>query len=281
MEPHGTLRRVPPEFSEHVSAYLSGEYEVVAARGAATVVLLRDGADGPEVYLLRRHLGMAFAAGMYAFPGGAVDARDFDTTLAWAGPTPAEWARRLDCEAVEARALVCAAMRETFEESGVLLAGTTPRTVVPDTTADDWEQDRAALVERRLSFTDFLKRRRLVLRTDLLAAWAHWITPEFEPRRYDTRFFLARMPTGQHTRDVSGEADHVVWMRPQDALAGVASGAMRMFAPTYVTLKEMAGYPSPEEAVAAADTRVITTVMPGVERVDGELFFTHMDGSEA
>jgi 8-oxo-dGTP pyrophosphatase MutT (NUDIX family) len=279
-EPGDSLRRVPADLVEHVSAYLAGTHEIVAARGAATVVLLRDGAAGPEVYLLRRHLEMAFAAGMYAFPGGSVDPRDFDTAIAWAGPTPAEWARRLDCDPAEARALVCAAMRETFEESGVLLAGTTAEAVVPDTTADDWEQDRAALVERRLSFTDFLRRRRLVLRTDLLAAWAHWITPEFEPRRYDTRFFLALMPTGQHTRDVSGEADHVVWMRPQDALAGVASGGMRMFPPTYVTLKEMARYASPEEAVSAGGTRVITTIMPGVERVDGELFFTHMDGSE-
>jgi 8-oxo-dGTP pyrophosphatase MutT (NUDIX family) len=280
-KPDDSLRRVPPGLLQHVSAYLSGEFQVAAARGASTVVLLRPGPAGPEVYLLRRHLGMAFAAGMYAFPGGSVDPRDFDSAVSWAGPSPGEWARRLDCDPAEARALVCAAMRETFEESGVLLAGATTETVVPDTTGDDWEEDRAALVERRLSFTDFLQRRQLVLRTDLLAAWAHWITPEFEPRRYDTRFFLALMPLGQRTRDVSGEADHVAWMRPQEALAGVASGAMEMFAPTYVTLTEMAAYASPEEAVAAADTRVITTIMPGVEQVDGELYFTHMDGSEA
>ena len=93
-------------------------------KGAATVVLLRDQAGGPpEVYLLRRHLGMAFAAGMYAFPGGTVDVRDSDREVAWAGPTPAEWGRRLSCDEATARALVCAAVRETFEESGVLLAG--------------------------------------------------------------------------------------------------------------------------------------------------------------
>ncbi len=203
-EPDDSLRRVPPDLIEHVSAYLSGDARDRGGQGRGhRRPAPRSVPAGPEVYLLRRHLEMAFAAGMYAFPGGSVDPRDFDTAIAWAGPTPAEWARRLDCDPAEARALVCAAMRETFEESGVLLAGTTAEAVVPDTTADDWEQDRAALVERRLSFTDFLQRRRLVLRTDLLAAWAHWITPEFEPRRYDTRFFLALMPTGQrHARRI-------------------------------------------------------------------------------
>jgi 8-oxo-dGTP pyrophosphatase MutT (NUDIX family) len=223
---------------------------------------------------------MAFAAGMYAFPGGTVDPRDFDTAVAWVGPTPEQWGDRLACKPAEARALVCAATRETFEESGVLLAGSTVRTVVADTTGDDWEQDRGALVERRLAFSDFLLRRGLVLRTDLLAAWAHWITPEFEPRRYDTRFFLAAMPVGQRTRDVSGEADHVTWMRPSEALAGVEAGQMEMLPPTSVTLRELSGYTGVDAAIAAAERRVVTAILPGVQRVDGELYFVDMFGSE-
>jgi 8-oxo-dGTP pyrophosphatase MutT (NUDIX family) len=278
--PGDGVMRVPEALRDHVMAYLSGEREPATPRGAATVVLLRDGSAGLEVYLLRRHLAMAFAAGMYAFPGGTVDPRDFDSTVAWAGPSPEQWAERLDCDPGEARALVCAATRETFEESGVLLAGSTAQTLVADTTDDDWEQDRTALVERSLSFTDFLARRGLVLRTDLLAAWAHWITPEFEPRRYDTRFFLAKLPTGQRTRDVSGEADHVAWMRPSDALTGVAAQEMEMLAPTFVTLTEMAEYASAGAAIAAADPRVITTITPGVQRVGDELFFTHMEGQQ-
>jgi 8-oxo-dGTP pyrophosphatase MutT (NUDIX family) len=268
--------RVPAGLQEHVSSYLAGTYSPVLPKGAATVVLLREGPAGPEAYLLRRHLQMAFAAGMYAFPGGTVDPRDFDTALAWSGPTPEQWAERLACTPGEARALVCAATRETFEESGVLLAGSTTQTVVADTTGEDWESDRAALVERRLAFSDFLLRRGLVLRTDLLAAWAHWITPEFEPRRYDTRFFLAAMPAGQRTRDVSGEADHVAWMRPSDALAGVDSGEMEMLSPTYVTLSELTGYGAVADAIAAAPSRVITAIMPGVVLVDGVLYFTDM-----
>jgi 8-oxo-dGTP pyrophosphatase MutT (NUDIX family) len=272
--------RVPAALRAHLSAYLDGEQEPVPAKGSATVVLLRDGALGPEVYLLRRHQQMAFAAGMYAFPGGTVDPRDFDTAVRWAGPAPEEWADRLTCGPAEARALVCAATRETFEESGVLLAGSAEHDLVADTTGEDWERDRSALVDRRLSFSDFLLRRGLVLRTDLLAAWAHWVTPEFEPRRYDTRFFLAAMPAGQRTRDVSGEADHVVWMRPLDALAALETGSMQMLPPTSVTLRELAGFSHGDAAIGAAASRVITTVRPGVRRVDGELYFTDMFGPQ-
>lgn len=270
-------RKLPSQLAEHAQAFLAGDRRPVAPKGAATVVLLRPADEGLEVYLLRRHGGMAFAPGMYAFPGGTVDSRDFDKAVAWAGPTPQAWERRLGCEAWEARALVCAAVRETFEESGVLLAGPSPGSIVGDTTGADWESDRAALVDRSLGFADFLQRRRLVVRGDLLRAWAHWVTPEFEPRRYDTRFFLAALPAGQVTRDVSGEADRVTWMSPREATAAVDGGRMAMLPPTYITLSELAGYSRPEQAFAAAETRKTTTVTPGVEVVDGEAFLTLND----
>ncbi len=111
-----------------------------------------------------------------------------------------------------AAGLVCAAVRETFEESGVLLAGPSPTEVVADTTGDDWEADRRALEAKELSFTSFLERRGLVLRSDLLGAWAAWCTPEFEPRRFRTWFFVAALPPGQRTRDVSSESSSVTWM---------------------------------------------------------------------
>lgn len=265
-------RRLPPELVEHARSFLAGERTPVTPKGASTVVLLRDTSGGPEVYLLRRHLGMAFAAGMYAFPGGTVDPRDSDVAVAWAGPAPDRWAEVLGCDEPEARALVCAAVRETFEEAGVLLAGRSPDSVVADTTGAAWETDRAALVDRSLAFAEFLERRGLVLRTDLLRAWAHWVTPEFEPRRYDTRFFLAVIPIGQRTRDVSGEADQVAWMRPEQACAGVDEGMMAMLPPTYVTVQELAGFASVDEALAASASRTITTVTPGVEIVGDEGF---------
>lgn len=265
-------RRLPPELVEHAKLFLTGDRTPGTPKGASTVVLLRERGGASQVYLLRRHLQMAFAAGKYAFPGGTVDTRDRDRAVAWAGPTPAEWGERLTCGEAEARALVCAAVRETFEESGVLLAGSTDDSLVSDTTGDDWERDRAALVDRSLSFADFLQQRGLLLRTDLLKAWAHWITPEFEPRRYDTRFFLAVIPEGQRTRDVSGEADEVTWMRPADAVLAVDEGTMSMLPPTYITISELARFATIQQALEAAEGRTITTVVPGVEIVDGEGF---------
>jgi 8-oxo-dGTP pyrophosphatase MutT (NUDIX family) len=265
-----SARRLSPKLTQHARGFLTGERQPVPPKDAATVVLLRTAAVGIEVYLLRRHRGMAFAAGMSVFPGGTVDRRDFDGDVAWAGPPPQQWGAAFRCPAETARGLVCAAVRETFEESGVLLAGSSPDSVVPDTSGVGWESDREALVERTLGFGEFLRRRRLTLRADLLRPWAHWITPEFEPRRYDTRFFLAALPTGQVTRDVSGEADSVAWLSPQAAIAAVDRGEMAMLPPTYVTLRELAQHGTVRDALAAADDRVISPVLPAVRLVDGE-----------
>jgi len=259
-------RRLPRKMVEQAQAFADGEREPAVPRDAATVVLLRAarGASGGgvEVYLLRRHLGMDFAGGMYVFPGGGVDARDEDDSLRWAGPPAAAWAERLSCTESLARALVCAAVRETFEESGVLLAGPTPTSVVDDTTGEDWERDRRALVDRELSFAEFLHRRDLVLRADLLAAWTHWITPVFEPKRFDTRFFVAALPPGQVTRDVSTESDTVTWATPEQATGSVDEGSMQMLPPTYVTLMDMARIPTPEEALRVAPQRQIRPIQP-------------------
>ncbi len=266
--------RLPPDLVDHARSFLEGGQTPVEPKDAATVVLLRQRGEGPEAYLIRRHSAMPFAAGMYAFPGGTVDPRDYDPPVQWAGPPPAAWAERLRCAEPLASALVCAAVRETFEESGVLLAGHTSETVVADTTADDWEADRLAMVQHTLALAEFMKRRSLVLRSDLLAAFAHWITPEFEPRRYDTRFFVAVMPEGQRTRDVSGEADRVIWLRPAAVLAGVDSGAMAMLPPTYVAMRDLTAIASASDALDLAADRPITTVVPGVEIVDGEGLLT-------
>jgi 8-oxo-dGTP pyrophosphatase MutT (NUDIX family) len=208
---------------------------------------------------------MAFAGGFCVFPGGGVDPRDFDHEVAWAGPSPEVWASLLDTSEEHARALVCAAVRETFEESGVLLAGPTGETVVGDTTGGDWEEDRRALEARELSLTDFLDRRGLVLRTDLLRWWGSWVTPVFEPRRYDTRFFVAVLPEGQVTRDVSSESDHVVWMPVRDIVDAVAEGRLAMLPPTYATCLELYGFTSAASALAAADSRDRTPILPEMQ----------------
>jgi len=265
------LVHLPAEFAEQAAAFADGTKEPAEPRDAATVVLLRRGADGPEVYLLRRQVSMEFAGGMCVFPGGGVDPRDFDHTVAWAGPSPAEWAARLGVDEAKARALVCAAVRETFEESGVLLAGESAESVVADTTADDWEADRVALEKRELALTELLSRRGLVLRTDLLGAWSGWLTPIFEPRRYRTWFFVAELPEGQRTRDVSSESDHVVWLPVSRALEQAEAREILMLPPTYITMLEVAEYADPEAVIDAAAERRVEMFCPAVEE-DGEAF---------
>jgi len=258
-------RRLPPHLVEHALSFARGGRMPVEPKHASTVVLLREGDGAPgglEVYLLRRHVDMAFAAGMCVFPGGGVDKRDFDADIGWAGPTPGEWARLLDTDEAFARALVCAAVRETFEESGVLLAGPTDGSVVDDTTGDDWEHDRRRLEAREVSFTDFLERRGLVLRTDLMRLWGSWVTPEFEPRRFHARFFVAELPAGQVTRDVSTESEEVVWLPIRDAIRAVDDRQMLMLPPTYCTCLEMYDFARPADALAAAEGRDLSSVQP-------------------
>ena len=261
-------RRLPESFVETARAFLDGTKVPVEPKDASTVVLLRPGDDregGLEVYLLKRTANMAFAAGFCVFPGGGVDPRDFDHDIGWVGPSPQEWAALLDTSEEHARALVCAAVRETFEESGVLLAGPTEDTVVGDTTGEDWERDRQRLEARELSFTDFLDGRGLRLRTDLLELWGSWVTPVFEPRRYDTRFFVAALPDGQVTRDVSTESDQVVWMKVRDVIDAVDDGRLAMLPPTYASCLELYEHTSADAALAAAASRDRTPILPEMQ----------------
>jgi 8-oxo-dGTP pyrophosphatase MutT (NUDIX family) len=256
---------LPPQLVESAREFADGTRTPAEPRDAATVVLLRDGDDGPEVYLLRRQTSMAFAGGMCVFPGGGVDPRDFDHTVAWAGAPAAEWATRLATTEEMARALVCAAVRETFEESGVLLAGTSADEVVADTTGDDWERDRQALEAKELSFTAFLAGRGLVLRTDLLGVWSGWCTPAFEPRRFRTWFFVATVPPGQRTRDVSTESSSVTWLSARAACDAVDAGDLGMLPPTYFTCLEIAALATPDDVLAAAPGRVVEMFTPELE----------------
>ncbi|MFJ5827802.1 NUDIX hydrolase [Streptomyces sp. NPDC093089] len=269
----------PPEWPDRIRALAAGELTPVTPRRAATVMLLRDGAAGPEVHMLRRRTSMAFAGGAYAYPGGGVDPRD-EQPVRWAGPPLEEWAGRLGLDdAAQAQAVVCAAVRETFEEAGVLLAGETADTVVGDTTGEEWERDREALVARELSFADFLDRRGLVLRSDLLGAWARWITPEFEQRRYDTWFFVAALPAGQRTRDVSGEADRTVWIRPAEAAAGYDRGELMMMPPTISTLRALERYGTAAEVPAAAGGQDMAPVLARA-RLEGDELVLSWPGHE-
>ncbi|ESP99276.1 NUDIX hydrolase [Streptomyces sp. CHA1] len=265
----------PPEWPTRIRALASGELTPATPRRAATVMLLRDepGGTGLRVHMLRRRASMAFAGGAYAYPGGGVDPRD-EGPVRWAGPSLESWGERLGVSPAEAQAVVCAAVRETFEEAGVLLAGPGPDSVVADTTGGQWAADRAALEAHELSFADFLDRRGLVLRSDLLAAWARWITPEFEPRRYDTWFFAAVLPAGQVTVETSGEADRTEWARPADAAARYDRGELLMMPPTIATLRALLPYPSAAEALAGAAGQDLTPVVAEAELRGEEVVLT-------
>lgn len=241
-------------------------------KDAATVMLVRDaaahgGMHGIEVFLQRRVAGMPFAGGMTVFPGGGLDQRDVDSTdsaVAWHGPDASVWADWLGCETSLARGLVCAAVRETFEESGVLLAGDADGAIVTDSTP--YHDAREALISRELSLAAFLDDAGLVLRADLLRPWASWVTPAQEPRRYDARFFLAALPEGQRADDATTETESSSWVRPADALAEADAGKRPMMPPTRVTLAELAEYDSVASALAAH--REIPRVEPTIVRDD-------------
>ncbi|HYS31646.1 MAG TPA: NUDIX hydrolase [Streptosporangiaceae bacterium] len=286
--------RVPEHTAAAARAFIEGKAQPATPRDAATVMLLRAAgaraagaagtgaagtgaagtgapAGGPapafEVYMLRRKPSMAFAPGAYVFPGGSVDQRDADEEVAWAGPAVDHWGRVFDAPHDLARALVCAAVRETFEESGVLLAGPSADTVVADTTGPDWEAGRQALLDRSLSLAEMLARRNLILRSDLLRPWSRWITPAVEPRRFDARFFAAALPAGQRTRDVGGEAAAVQWISPAQALDAGRAGQIQLWLPTAMTLAELAEYPD-AEAVLAAE-RDVQPLLPEIVVAEG------------
>ena len=256
-------RRLPAEFHERARAVASGDVAIAEPRHAATVVLLRDGADGVEAYLLRRLGSMAFAGGMYVFPGGSVDPRDNDASIAWEGPSPAEWAAALSADERLARGLVAAAVRETFEESGVLLASPI------EGDAEHWAREQAALLDRSASMAEVLARNGLALRADLLRPWAHWVTPEIEPKRFDTRFFVAALPEGQAPAHYRGESDHSEWVAPRAAVERHAAGEMGMLPPTVFTLAEIGAYGTVADLMAAATRRDIKRVLPKIV-VSGE-----------
>jgi len=272
----GARVRVPAPLAQRARELAAGRLTPAVPTDAATVILLRQ-RSGVEAYLLRRIRALEFAPGACVFPGGSVDAEDADPDIGWAGPSPADVADRLSTSPERARALVCAAVRETFEESGVLLAGPSPAALVDDSAA--LARDRHALLTGTTSFAELLGRRGLMLRADLLVPWTRWLTPEASPRRFDTWFFAAALPSGQtaaleapaERQDQGepnhGESDQGTWLRPAGALESARTGEITLLPPTAVTLGELVRY----ESVTAvlAQHRAMTMRMPKV-MLDGD-----------
>lgn len=258
--------------------------QFIPARPAATVMLIRDALDddagdgpGVDVFVMQRTLGAAFAAGMFVFPGGRVDDADGGTAIepyvAGMDDATASLALGIDRGGL---AYWVAAIRECFEESGVLLArtraGDQPRPA-------DGERD--AVHRGELSMVDLCRRHNLVLDAGAMRYVAHWVTPVGEmPRRFDTRFFLAVAPTGQDGVHDDGETVDSRWVRPAEALRAVDDGSLMMMPPTIANLRFLADCASTADAVAKADTAgPPTRIQPRIRRgADGAIAGFTMPG---
>jgi len=236
------------------------------ARPASTILLLRQGAvDAIEVFMMVRHYQIEFASGALVFPGGSVDPRDQDIIDR---PELHAGSDGLDAATLNFR---IAAIRETFEESRILLARLRgSNDLIPAARAAAIaDAHRDALNEGRISFAKILADNGLVLALDLLVPYAHWITPEGMKKRFDTWFFLAAAPPDQLGMHDGKESTDSIWLSPREALEGGDSGRFTLPFPTTRNLIKLARQPTVEAALADARGSSIVTVMPVVSR-DGD-----------
>ena len=234
---------------------------IAEARPASTVVLVR-AARPFDVFLVRRSDSIAFMGGAHVFPGGRVDAADQIANIAASSDGMAAAAARMPDVAPEvAVAHHVAALRELFEEAGVLLAR--PLTAMPPGRLDDYRRD---LLAGTTAFADIIRREHLRLALDDLAYFAHWVTPEIETRRFDTRFFLARAPEGQTPVHDEGETSHSEWLAPLAAIEHCRAGRISLPPPTWTTLSMLAKFDSIDALFAWARGKPIPRVQPRFEK---------------
>lgn len=240
--------------------------ENITPQPAATLMLARDAPRGLEVLMLQRSQSLAFMPGVHVFPGGALDAGD-DAPELHARCTGLDDAAASRALGLERRGLAywIAAIREAFEEAGILLAYDATSEIVSlrGAAAERYRAHRRALDEGRGSFGKFVLGEGLRLAVDRLHYFGHWITPVGAPRRYDTRFFLAIAPEGQEARHDERETIAQVWVRPREALELSATEAIRMRLPTIKTLERFAACSTAAELVAEISAaREVPSLLP-------------------
>jgi 8-oxo-dGTP pyrophosphatase MutT (NUDIX family) len=251
---------------------VSADAFVANPRPAATVVVLRDGPAGPEVFLVRRHEGTPFMGGAHVFPGGRVDAADHDGSVTWCDGVD-HAARQLgSLTAREAIAYHVAAARELFEEAGALLARDSDGRYVSLAGADVHERFkryRQDVHGGTASMRFIVEREHLRLALDALVLFAHWVTPPIDTRQFDTRFFLARVPPDQTPAHDDAETTHSVWLTPAGAMVQAQSQEIVLPPPTWTTLRELEPFATVDEAIAWARVRRIVRRQPKLVEEDG------------
>ncbi len=231
---------------------------------SATILLLRDGAQGLEVFMVVRNYQIDFASGALVFPGGKVDEGDRAPSIR----ARCQGDAGLDEEALALR--VCA-VREVFEECGVLLADQGALSGVP-AVLEDAEAVRSAVHGGQLDMEGLLGGHDLGLNLTALVPFAHWITPDMMPRRYDTHFFLARVPEAQAARHDGDESVDSVWINPAKALAEAEEGKWTIIFPTRMNLMKLARSSTVDEALTRAAAELVVTVKPWVENTSDGAF---------
>ena len=247
---------------------------MVAIRDAATVMLVRDDAEGAlEVFMLRRNLQSDFVGGAYVFPGGGVDDHDrvADLEAVCEGRSDADASAQLGV-AAGGLAFWVAAIRESFEEAGVLLALEGDELIRfddPDV-AERFAEHRAAVDRGERRLIDVCRAEGLRLAVDTMSYFSHWITPEGPTRRYDTRFFVARAPVGQVPLHDDREVIANLWIRPSDALARYEAGDFEMIFPTVRSLIAIERFATSDELLtAAAAIGQVPTILPRIVEDEG------------
>jgi len=232
-------------------------------RPAATILLVRDAA-ALEVLMIARADYVGFAGGALVFPGGKVEPSD--DAAVWR-----DAARGLADDPVIAAAQV-AAIREAFEETGILLACDESGALVDDAVAAALHEQRASVEADDSRFRALIMERGLRLACDSLLLFAHWTPPLRVHKRYDTLFFLARTPDGQRVREDGYEATEAFWTTPQSALAARAAGARKIMFPTACNLALLGLASTVEDSLAQASARIVRRVTPELQTADGEAF---------
>lgn len=252
--------RLPPGFAQRIGETVSSPAE---PQPAATAVLMRDGEQGIEILLLKRHRASGFVPGAYVFAGGRVDEEDADDRI-----TAALRAASVDAPTTPPLDYWIATIREVFEESGVLLARDSSGHPVAALSADPRVGElREALMTGNATMIDVLQTLRVYPDLSAMAYAAHWITPLAEARRYDTRFFYAAMPHGAEATADAREMSDAIWLSPGEALERFRAGRLPMVFPTVKTLEGLMQYTDVAAALADARASEIKPILPRLVRV--------------